>query len=174
MVVHLESPDKRYDMLYLANLAILQVKDELGRLPGVGNVQVFARAISACASGSIQPIGLAQFDRYGRWCKRFANRMCRSLRVCLVLRRQTPEAPRFNCWLTRRDGSDRGRIQQHHCARRQGWPDHAHPRCGPRGIGFEHLCASQLAGQQTCRSSSHLAAARLERTANFATSARHD
>src|SRR5436853_1895443 len=41
MVVHLESPDSRYDMLYLANLAILQVKDELGRLPGVGNVQVF-------------------------------------------------------------------------------------------------------------------------------------
>jgi multidrug efflux pump len=41
MVVHLESPDNRYDTLYLANLAILQVKDELGRLPGVGNVQVF-------------------------------------------------------------------------------------------------------------------------------------
>ncbi len=41
MVVHLESPDNRYDMLYLANLAILQVKDELGRLPGVGNVQIF-------------------------------------------------------------------------------------------------------------------------------------
>jgi multidrug efflux pump len=41
MVVHLVSPDNRYDMLYLANLAILQVKDELGRIPGVGNVQVF-------------------------------------------------------------------------------------------------------------------------------------
>jgi multidrug efflux pump len=41
MVVHLESPDNRYDMLYLANLAILQVKDELNRIPGVGNVQVF-------------------------------------------------------------------------------------------------------------------------------------
>jgi multidrug efflux pump len=41
MVVHLESPDNRYNTLYLANLAILQVKDELGRLPGVGNVQVF-------------------------------------------------------------------------------------------------------------------------------------
>src|SRR5881394_457142 len=27
MVVHLVSPDNRYDMLYLANLAILQVKD---------------------------------------------------------------------------------------------------------------------------------------------------
>jgi multidrug efflux pump len=41
MVVHLVSPDNRYNMLYLANLAILQVKDELGRLPGVGQVQVF-------------------------------------------------------------------------------------------------------------------------------------
>ncbi len=41
MVVHLVSPDNRYDMLYLANLAILQVKDELGRIPGVGNVQIF-------------------------------------------------------------------------------------------------------------------------------------
>ncbi|HET8966609.1 MAG TPA: efflux RND transporter permease subunit, partial [Candidatus Acidoferrum sp.] len=41
MVVHLQSPDNRYDTLYLANLAILQVKDELGRLPGVGSVQVF-------------------------------------------------------------------------------------------------------------------------------------
>jgi multidrug efflux pump len=41
LVVHLVSPDNRYDMLYLANLAILQVKDELNRLPGVGNVQIF-------------------------------------------------------------------------------------------------------------------------------------
>src|SRR6266481_5251828 len=41
MVVHLISPDKRYNMLYLANYAVLQVKDELSRLPGVGNVQIF-------------------------------------------------------------------------------------------------------------------------------------
>src|SRR5258707_1374826 len=41
MVVHLLSPDNRYDTLYLANLAVLQVKDELNRIPGVGNVQIF-------------------------------------------------------------------------------------------------------------------------------------
>src|SRR5712671_94612 len=41
MVVHLHSPDNRYDTLYLANLAVLQVKDELNRIPGVGNVQIF-------------------------------------------------------------------------------------------------------------------------------------
>jgi multidrug efflux pump len=35
------SPDERYDMLYLSNLAHLQVKDELARIDGVGSVQVF-------------------------------------------------------------------------------------------------------------------------------------
>src|SRR5512145_3292579 len=38
MVVHLVSPDERYDMLYLSNYAHLQVKDEIRRLPGVGDV----------------------------------------------------------------------------------------------------------------------------------------
>jgi hydrophobe/amphiphile efflux-1 (HAE1) family protein len=41
MVVHLVSPDNRYDTLYLANYAILRIKDELARLPGVGDAQVF-------------------------------------------------------------------------------------------------------------------------------------
>jgi len=41
MVVHLLSPNGRYDMLYLANLATLQVKDDLNRIPGVGDVRVF-------------------------------------------------------------------------------------------------------------------------------------
>jgi multidrug efflux pump len=41
MVVHLLSPDSRYDMLYLSNFAHLRVKDELARLPGVGSAQVF-------------------------------------------------------------------------------------------------------------------------------------
>jgi multidrug efflux pump len=41
MVVHLVSPDQRYDMLYLSNYAHLQVRDQLTRLPGVGSAQVF-------------------------------------------------------------------------------------------------------------------------------------
>src|SRR3990167_4778765 len=32
MVVHLTSPDKRYDMLYLSNYASLSIKDELAKL----------------------------------------------------------------------------------------------------------------------------------------------
>src|SRR6195952_2118164 len=41
MVVHLLSPNNRYDMLYLRNYAVLNVKDQLARLPGVGDVQLF-------------------------------------------------------------------------------------------------------------------------------------
>jgi multidrug efflux pump len=41
MVVHLTSPDDRYDMLYLSNYAVLNVKDELARIEGVGQVRVF-------------------------------------------------------------------------------------------------------------------------------------
>src|SRR5579864_161647 len=41
MVVHLFSPNNRYDDVYLRNYATLQVKDVLARIPGAGDVQVF-------------------------------------------------------------------------------------------------------------------------------------
>jgi hydrophobe/amphiphile efflux-1 (HAE1) family protein len=41
MVVHLFSPDGRYDDIYVRNYASLQVRDVLGRLDGVGQVRVF-------------------------------------------------------------------------------------------------------------------------------------
>src|SRR3984957_16337187 len=41
MVVHLLSPDDRYDMLYLRNYAVLNVKDQLSKIAGVGSVQLF-------------------------------------------------------------------------------------------------------------------------------------
>jgi HAE1 family hydrophobic/amphiphilic exporter-1 len=41
LFVTLTSPDAKYDSLYLSNYATLNLKDELSRLPGVGNVTVF-------------------------------------------------------------------------------------------------------------------------------------
>ena len=41
MVVHLLSPNGRYDMTYLRNYAVLNVKDRLARVDGVGDVQLF-------------------------------------------------------------------------------------------------------------------------------------
>ena len=41
MVVHLVSPNNRYDMNYLRNYTLLNVKDRLARIPGVGQVQTW-------------------------------------------------------------------------------------------------------------------------------------
>ncbi len=41
MVVNLVSPDGRFDALYLGNYAILQLKDALARVAGVGDVSIF-------------------------------------------------------------------------------------------------------------------------------------
>ncbi len=41
MVVHILSPDSRYDSLYLRNYAILNVKDTLTRINGVGAINIF-------------------------------------------------------------------------------------------------------------------------------------
>src|SRR5246127_3282646 len=40
-IVTLTSPDARYDSLFLSNFATIRLKDEVARLPGVGNVTVF-------------------------------------------------------------------------------------------------------------------------------------
>jgi multidrug efflux pump len=41
MVVHLVSPSGRYDDVYLRNYAVLNVKDQLARINGMGDVQLF-------------------------------------------------------------------------------------------------------------------------------------
>ncbi|MFT3811973.1 MAG: efflux RND transporter permease subunit [Acidovorax sp.] len=41
MVVHMVSPNNRYDIDYLRNYAVLNVKDRLARIPGVGQVQIW-------------------------------------------------------------------------------------------------------------------------------------
>ncbi|UCF53203.1 MAG: efflux RND transporter permease subunit, partial [Bradyrhizobium sp.] len=41
LFVTLTSPDSKYDSLYLSNYATINIRDELSRLPGVGNVTVF-------------------------------------------------------------------------------------------------------------------------------------
>ncbi|MGB7224756.1 MAG: efflux RND transporter permease subunit, partial [Bradyrhizobium sp.] len=41
LFVALTSPDRKYDSLYLSNYATINLRDELSRVPGVGNVTVF-------------------------------------------------------------------------------------------------------------------------------------
>ena len=41
MVVHLYSPNNTHDTVYLSNYADLNIKDEIARLPGVGDIRLF-------------------------------------------------------------------------------------------------------------------------------------
>jgi HAE1 family hydrophobic/amphiphilic exporter-1 len=43
-IVTLDSPDGRYDSLFMSNYATINLVNELARLPGVGNVKVFGAA----------------------------------------------------------------------------------------------------------------------------------
>lgn len=60
MVVHLTSPDQRYDELYLRNYAVLNVKDELARIKGVGTVRLFGSGDYAMRIW-LNPDKIAQF-----------------------------------------------------------------------------------------------------------------
>jgi hydrophobe/amphiphile efflux-1 (HAE1) family protein len=41
MAIHMLSPDKSYDQVYISNYALLNVRDALARIPGVGDVYAF-------------------------------------------------------------------------------------------------------------------------------------
>src|SRR6202011_3806686 len=43
LIVSVNSPDGRYDQLYLSNYATIQIKDELARVDGVGDVFLFGQ-----------------------------------------------------------------------------------------------------------------------------------
>ncbi len=43
MGLAINAPDGRYDQLYLSNFALMQIKDELARVPGVGDVFLFGQ-----------------------------------------------------------------------------------------------------------------------------------
>jgi multidrug efflux pump len=73
MAVNLVSADGRYDALYLRNYAVLNVKDELARLPGMGSVQVFGAGDYAMRIW-LDPEKLAVRTT---WRAPFASRTCR-------------------------------------------------------------------------------------------------
>src|SRR5690606_40533069 len=50
MVINLFSPNKSYDQTYMGNYAVLQIKDELARIKGIGDVQLFGAAEYAMRS----------------------------------------------------------------------------------------------------------------------------
>jgi multidrug efflux pump len=62
MVVHLLSPNNRYDMTYLRNYAVLNVKDRLARIDGVGQVQLFGAGDYSMRVWVDRPLGVSARD----------------------------------------------------------------------------------------------------------------
>jgi len=58
-LITMSSPDKRYDSLFISNYTLLNVLDELKRIPGIGNVQMFGAKDYAIRVW-LQPDRLAQ------------------------------------------------------------------------------------------------------------------
>jgi multidrug efflux pump len=76
MVVHLVSPNNRYDMTYLRNYALINVKDRLARIQGVGRCRCSARATTRCACGSTREGRRARLTA-ATWSRPSASRTCR-------------------------------------------------------------------------------------------------
>ncbi len=82
MVVHLLSPDQRYDQLYIGNYALIQVRDALARIDGVGDVQLFGlREYSMRVWLDPGAPGAAEPRHRATSCGRCASRTCRSRRA---------------------------------------------------------------------------------------------
>ena len=70
MVVFMLSPDDTFDQLYISNYALLQVRDQLLRLDGIGDIQIFgARDYSMRLWLDPDKIAIAGLDR-GRRARR--------------------------------------------------------------------------------------------------------
>lgn len=61
LVVNLYSPDETYDQIYIANYAVLQLRDVLARLEGVGNIRLFGASAYSMRIW-LDPDRIAAFD----------------------------------------------------------------------------------------------------------------
>ena len=76
--IALNSPDGRYDQLYLSNYALIQIKDELARLPGVSDVTMLGqRDYSMRIWVDPEKLAVAQHDGRRRGQRRSASRTSR-------------------------------------------------------------------------------------------------
>ena len=155
MVVHLVSPDERYDMLYLSNFAHLQVKDELARIAGVGSAQVF---------------GAGEYSmRVWLDPDRLAARQLTATDVVRAIREQNlqvaagvlgaPPAPNDTTFQLSINAQGRLTSEDQFAdivvRATPGRADHAHPRRRPRRARLEPLRAAQPARQPAGRRDRH-------------------
>ena len=98
MVVHLYSPDKSRDTLFISNYATIEITDALTRVDGVGSITVFGSRDYAMRAwldpDRLQSLGLTANDVV----LALQGKTCRSPPACSTSRRSTSRARfRFRC-----------------------------------------------------------------------------
>ena len=174
IVVHMVSPSGRYDQLYISNYALLQVRDVLARVDGVGDVTLFGAA-------RLQHARVAR-PRPDRGARHDGGRR----------RRSAPRAERAG-----RGGSDRPaaratrdrvpahgqharpprrgrRVREHRDPHGRRRPHHAPSRRGARRARRARLLGQQLPLGRAGRGDGDRAAARLERARHRGAHPRRD
>ncbi len=145
LVVHLVSPSGKYDSLYLRNYATLKVKDELARLPGVGQVQIFGAGEYAMRiwldPNKVAARGLTASD--------VVSAMAGAKRAGLrrpARRGADADAQRLSA-VDQRPGppANRRRVRQHHPQERRQRRDRAAARRGAHRNGLRQLRAARPA-----------------------------
>ena len=151
MVVHLLSPNDRYDMTYLRNYAVLNVKDRLARIEGVGQVQLFGSGDYSMRvwldPQKVAERGLSASD---------VVREIRAQNVQAaagVVGASPSDAGRRPAALDQRAGpaADRGGVRRHHRQDRRQRRGHAAARHRPDRARRRGLCAALAARQQAGR-----------------------
>ena len=128
MVIHIVSPDKRYDQLYIGNYALIQIRDALARVDGVGDVT---------------PFGLREYSMRAwldpeRLCASFADAWRRGSLAARAkpasrLGRHRPAADSQRRPISAFDqyagpAAQPGAVWKHHPQDRRRWPRHQGPR----------------------------------------------
>ena len=97
MVVHLYSPDKSRDTLFISNYATIEITDTITRIDGVGSLIVFGSRDYAMRAwldpDRLQSVGLTANDVV----LALQGRTCRSRPACSISRRLTSRCARFRC-----------------------------------------------------------------------------
>ena len=146
MVVHLTSPDGRYDSLYLRNYATLNIRDLLARIPGVGDVRVFGAGDYAMRVW-LDPQKMAARDLTTGDVVVLDSRAeraggCRPGRRTAGRGLGVPARP--ECQGPSRE---RGTIRRHRREDRRQWRSRAPARHRAARTGRGHLCRAVHAGQ---------------------------
>ena len=172
MVVHLLSPNDRYDMTYLRNYALLNVKDRLARIEGVGQVQLFGAGDYSMRvwldPQKVAERGLSAERRRARdpGAERAGRRRRRR-------RLAGPAGPRPAAFDQRAGPpAERGGVRRHRRQDRRQRRGHAAARHRAHRARRVRICAALAARQQVGRRDRHLPGAGLERARDLGQRAR--